>query len=119
MRVFADAAGCRPTHVLGRAPAYDLQPRLDGGRLVRTWTRLRPGPFEDERVEAMAITRVTVDEVRTRLDRGEPLVFVDARNAEAWSKAQTQIPDSIGVPDEVAGHVESVPRGRAIITYCT
>jgi rhodanese-related sulfurtransferase len=68
----------------------------------------------------MEVTRVTVDEVRTRLDRGEPLVFVDARSAESWGKAKTQIPGSIRVPpDDVASHADDVPRGRGIITYCT
>jgi rhodanese-related sulfurtransferase len=68
----------------------------------------------------MEVSRVTLDEVRTRLDRGEPLVFVDARSAESWGKAKTQIPGSVRVPpDDVAGHADAVPRGRGIITYCT
>jgi rhodanese-related sulfurtransferase len=68
----------------------------------------------------MEVSRVTVDEVRARLDRGEPIVFVDARSAESWSKADTQIPGSVRVPpDEAGAHVNEVPRGRAIVTYCT
>ena len=47
-------------------------------------------------------------------------MFVDARSAESWSKAESQIPGSVRVPpDEVAGHVDGVPRGRAVVTYCT
>jgi rhodanese-related sulfurtransferase len=68
----------------------------------------------------MEITRITVDEVRERLARGEPLTIVDARSAEAWGKAETQIPGSVRVPpDDVAGHVDQVPSERAIVTYCT
>jgi len=68
----------------------------------------------------MEITRITVDEVRERLARGEPLTIVDARSAEAWGKAETQIPGSVRVPpDDVAGHVDQVPPERAIVTYCT
>ena len=68
----------------------------------------------------MEISRITVDEVRERLTRGEPLTFVDARSAESWAKADTQISGSVRVPpDDVAGHVEDVPRDRAIVTYCT
>lgn len=68
----------------------------------------------------MEVTRIMVDEVRTRLDRGEPLVFVDARSAESWGKAKSQIPGSVRVPpDDVADYVNGVPRGRAIVTYCT
>jgi hypothetical protein len=39
----------------------------------------------------MEITRVTVDEVRERLARREPLTIVDARSAESWAKSETQI----------------------------
>jgi rhodanese-related sulfurtransferase len=68
----------------------------------------------------MEITRITVDEVRERLARGEPLTIVDARSADAWENAETQIPGSVRVPpDDVAGHVGQVPRERAIVTYCT
>jgi rhodanese-related sulfurtransferase len=68
----------------------------------------------------MEVTRITVDEVRERLARGEPLALVDARSAESWGKAETQIPGSIRVPpDDVLGHADAVPRDRAVVTYCT
>jgi rhodanese-related sulfurtransferase len=68
----------------------------------------------------MEVTRITVDEVRERLARGEPLAIVDARSAEAWGQAETQIPGSIRVPpDDVAGHAAAVPRDRAVVAYCT
>jgi rhodanese-related sulfurtransferase len=68
----------------------------------------------------MEVTRVTVDEVRARLDRGEPLAIVDARSADAWSKATSRIPGAIRVPpDDVAPHLEEIPRDRAVVTYCT
>ena len=68
----------------------------------------------------MEVTRVTVDEVRARLDRGEPLVLVDARSAESWSKAESQAPGSIRVPpDDIESHLADIPKGRAIVTYCT
>jgi hypothetical protein len=34
----------------------------------------------------MEPTRVTVDEVKERMDRGEPLAFADTRNPKAWSE---------------------------------
>jgi rhodanese-related sulfurtransferase len=68
----------------------------------------------------MEVTRITVDEVRERLARGEPLAIVDARSAESWGKARNQIPGSVRVPpDDVAGHAADVPRDRAVVTYCT
>jgi len=65
-------------------------------------------------------TRVTVDEVRERMSRGEPLTFVDTRNPVAWGEAQTKLPGAIRVPaDEVEQHLQEIPRNRTVITYCT
>jgi rhodanese-related sulfurtransferase len=65
-------------------------------------------------------TRVTVDEVRESMDRGEQFAFLDARNPQAWGEAETKLPGAIRVPaDEVEQHLEEIPRDRAVITYCT
>ena len=70
--------------------------------------------------QAMEATRVTVDEVKERMDRGEPLVFLDTRNPQAWNDAETKLPGAIRVPaDEVERHLKEIPRDRAVITYCT
>jgi hypothetical protein len=36
----------------------------------------------------MEATRVTVDEVRERMERGEQFAFVDTRNPQAWGEAE-------------------------------
>jgi rhodanese-related sulfurtransferase len=54
------------------------------------------------------------------MERGEPLVFLDTRNPKAWGESDLKLPGAIRMPaDEVQEHLEEVPRGRAIITYCT
>ena len=66
------------------------------------------------------VSRITVEEVRERLDRGEPLAIVDARSPDSWSKSDSQIPGSIRVPpDDVAAHLREIPRDRAVLTFCT
>ena len=68
----------------------------------------------------MEATRVTVDEVKERLDRGEQFTFVDTRNPQAWGSSDVKLPGAIRVPaDELEQHLEEIPRGRAVITYCT
>jgi len=68
----------------------------------------------------MEATRVTVDEVKERMDRGEQFAFVDTRNPTAWSEAETKLPGAIHIPaDEVEKHIAEIPRGRTVITYCT
>ena len=68
----------------------------------------------------MEVTRVTVDELKERMARGEEFAFVDTRNPTAWSEAYKKLPSAIRVPaDEVEKHLDEVPKDRTVITYCT
>jgi rhodanese-related sulfurtransferase len=68
----------------------------------------------------MEATRITVDEVKERLDRGEQFAFVDTRNPQAWGQSDSKLPGAIRVPaEELEQHVPEIPRDRAVITYCT
>ncbi len=68
----------------------------------------------------MEATRVTVDEVKERMDRGEPLAFVDTRNAQAWAESDKKIAGAIRVPsDQLLQHLSEIPHDRTVITYCT
>jgi rhodanese-related sulfurtransferase len=71
-------------------------------------------------VKAVEATRVTVDEVRERMERGEQFTFLDTRNPQAWGEAETKLPGAIRVPaGELEQHLGEIPRDRAAITYCT
>ncbi len=68
----------------------------------------------------MAATRVTVDEVKERMDRGEQFTFVDTRNPKAWAEANTKLPGAIRIPsDELEQRLDEIPHDRTVITYCT
>lgn len=68
----------------------------------------------------MEATRVTVDEIKERMDRGEQFTFVDTRNPQAWGEATTKLPGAVRVPaDEVEQHLSGIPHDRTVITYCT
>jgi len=64
--------------------------------------------------------RITVDELRKRLDAGEPFLFLDTRNPKAWGESDVKVPGAIRVP---VGHFEDylaeLPKDRPIVTYCT
>ena len=65
-------------------------------------------------------TRVTVEEVKERMDRGEQFAFVDARNPQAWGESDVKLPGAVRVPSgELEQHLGEIPRDRAVITYCT
>lgn len=71
-------------------------------------------------MKAVEATRVTAEEVKERMDRGEQFAFVDTRNPQAWGGAETKLPGAIRVPaGEVEQHLDEIPRDRVVITYCT
>ena len=50
----------------------------------------------------------------------ENVVFVDARNPTAWGEATTKLPGAIRVPaNDLEGHLDELPKGRPLVTYCT
>jgi rhodanese-related sulfurtransferase len=66
------------------------------------------------------VTRVTAEEVKERMDRGEKFTFVDARNPKTWGESKVKLPGALRIPaDEVEKHVGDLPEDRTIITYCT
>jgi rhodanese-related sulfurtransferase len=68
----------------------------------------------------MELTRITVEEAKSRMDRGEPLTFIDSRNPDAWAKTSVKLPGAIRIPaDEIDKHFNEIPGDRAILTYCT
>jgi rhodanese-related sulfurtransferase len=68
----------------------------------------------------MEATRVTVDEIKERMARGEAFTFVDTRNPKAWAESEMKLPGAIRIPaDEVEQHLDKIPRDRTVITYCT
>ncbi len=46
----------------------------------------------------MEATRVTVDEVKERMTRGEPFTFVDTRNPKAWGESDVKLPGRFACP---------------------
>lgn len=70
------------------------------------------------------VDRVTAEEVVKWMDRGEAVVFVDARNPQAWSQSNEKLPGAIRIPaDEVERHLGEIPKRSPeelrIVTYCT
>jgi rhodanese-related sulfurtransferase len=66
------------------------------------------------------VSRVTADEVGARIDRGEPILFVDSRSEEEWTGSELKLPGAVRVEqDHVLDHLFEIPPGRGIVTYCT
>ena len=71
-------------------------------------------------MEPNEVMRVTADELKQRMDRGEKLAFLDVRKPQAWEKSSEQIVGSIRIPpDEIERRIGELPHDRSIVTYCT
>jgi rhodanese-related sulfurtransferase len=66
------------------------------------------------------IPRITPEEVKERLDQGDPILFIDTRNPTAWAQSEAIIPGAIRMlASEVGNHVAELPKGRTVVAYCT
>ena len=66
------------------------------------------------------MTKVTVDDVRKRLDAGEDIVIVDSRSEHAWDESNLKAGGAIRIPpDDAEKHIADVKRDSFVVTYCT
>jgi rhodanese-related sulfurtransferase len=64
--------------------------------------------------------KITVEELRKRMEAGEEFVFLDVRNPEAWAESEAMVPNAIRVPlDRLEEKLPYIPKERNIVTYCT
>jgi len=68
----------------------------------------------------MELARISPAEVKKRIDRGEPVLFIDARNQHDYSASEVKLPGALRIHyTEMEQHLNELPRDRLIVTYCT
>jgi rhodanese-related sulfurtransferase len=68
----------------------------------------------------MDAPRITVDELRKRMESGEDFTIIDVRNPDAWAESDTMIPESIRMSlDELDNNLARIPKNRPVVAYCT
>jgi adenylyltransferase/sulfurtransferase len=64
--------------------------------------------------------RISVDELRKRMESGEDFVLIDTRNPQEWAKSEVKIPEAIRLPlDKLDEVLPSIPKEKSIVAYCT
>jgi len=64
--------------------------------------------------------RITLDELKRRMESGENFVFIDTRNPQAWAESDVKMPGAIRIPaDKVDEYISKIPKEKPIVTYCT
>ncbi len=64
--------------------------------------------------------RITVEELKRRMDAGEDFTVIDVRNPEAWAETDSVIPGAIRIPlDKLDENLPRIPKNRPVVAYCT
>jgi rhodanese-related sulfurtransferase len=64
--------------------------------------------------------RITVQELKRRMDAGEDFTVIDVRNPQAWAETDTVIPEAIRVSlDTLEDNLPRIPKNRPAVAYCT
>ncbi len=64
--------------------------------------------------------RITVAELKKRMDAGEDFTLIDTRNPQAWAESDTMLPEALRVPvDKLEENLPRIPKTRPVLAYCT
>jgi membrane protein DedA with SNARE-associated domain len=68
----------------------------------------------------LRISRITPEELKTRMDEGDQVVVVDLRHSSDFDVSGVSIPGAIRVAvDEIDSGSDRIPRDREIVLFCT
>lgn len=68
----------------------------------------------------LRMTRITAEELRRKLDAGEPVVILDVRPAHALELNDASLPGAVHLePDRLGQWQQEIPRDRDIVVYCS
>jgi len=64
--------------------------------------------------------RITVNELKKRIDSGEDFTLIDVRNPQAWAESDTMLPEAIRLSvDKLEENLARIPKNRPVVAYCT
>jgi rhodanese-related sulfurtransferase len=64
--------------------------------------------------------RITVDELKRRMDSGEEFTFLDVRNPQAWADSDVKLPGAVRMtPDTLEQKLFRIQKTKPIVAYCT
>ena len=70
--------------------------------------------------EVNRVKKITPKELKVKLDKGERIVIVDVRTGGSWDNSKVKVKRAVRIPfNKVAGSIEQIPFGSAVVTYCT
>jgi len=70
------------------------------------------------------VPRITVEELKSRMDAGEDFTVIDTRNPKAWAESDVVVPGAIRVPvnvdkDKLEDNLSKITKTKPVVAYCT
>jgi hypothetical protein len=63
--------------------------------------------------------RMTIQELKAKMDRGEKIVILDVRSGADYTSSKVKITGAVRIPlDQLNDRYKELPAGNEIITYC-
>jgi 3-mercaptopyruvate sulfurtransferase SseA len=79
-----------------------------------------PVVVQEEKTEPVPEGRISIQELKRKLDAKEKIVILDNRTGSSWIGSLVKIKGAIHMPgDQVSARIEEIPKDREVITYCT
>jgi hypothetical protein len=64
--------------------------------------------------------RITVEELKRRMDAEKDFTILDSRNPQAWAESDGMVSGAIRVPvDKLEENLSRIPKNRPVVAYCT
>ncbi|MBI2935033.1 MAG: hypothetical protein HYY29_05625 [Chloroflexi bacterium] len=80
----------------------------------------RTAAFDPGRAVYPETARMTVEELKKKLDRKEPVFIIDTRSSITWRESEVKLPGAVRFHyQDLEENIDAVPRGRPIVIYCT
>jgi len=66
------------------------------------------------------VPRITVQELKAKMDKGEDLVIIDVRTGDDYERSKIKIKGAVRIPIvKIEDRYRELPEDKQIITYCT
>ncbi len=64
--------------------------------------------------------RITVEELKRRMDEGQDFTVLDVRNPQAWTESDIKLPEAMRLsPDKLEENLFKIPKNKPTVAYCT
>lgn len=68
----------------------------------------------------MKAERITINELKAKIDSGEPVTILDVRNPTDYRNSDVRLPGAVRIPvDELEARAGELDPAREVVAYCT